>query len=123
MIPMGILSTVLANALALFAVSRVLEGMQFTGGVLTYVLVALVLSVLNLILKPVLKLLTFPLVFLTGGLFLIVINALVLYLTQHFITVMDIAGVSMTVDKPLTYLFAAVIFGVANWLIHWFLKD
>lgn len=120
---MGILSTILANALALFVVSRILEGMQFSGGILTYVLVALVLSLLNLILKPVLKLLTFPLVFLTGGLFLIVINALILYVTQHFITVVDIAGVSMTVDKPLTYLFGAVIFGVANWLIHWILKD
>ena len=120
---MGILSTIIANALALFVVSRVLEGMHFTGGVLTYVLVALIVSILNLILKPVLKLLTFPLIFLTGGLFVILINAFILFLAQHFITVMDISGVSLVVDNPLTYLFAAVIFGVANWMIHWFLKD
>jgi len=36
---------------------------------------------------------------------------------------MDFEGVDLVVDGPLTYLIAAVIFGLANWLIHWFLKD
>jgi len=120
---MGILYTILANALALFAVTKVLDSFHIEGGVLTFVIVAVVLSILNLIMKPILKLLTFPLIFLTGGLFLVVINALILYLTQYFIKVLDISGASMQVDKPLTYLWAALILGLANWLIHWFLKD
>jgi putative membrane protein len=120
---MSILYTLLANSLALFLVSRILDGMQFQGGIMTFLIVALIISILNFVLKPILKILSFPLIFLTGGLFLIIINALILYLAQHLLTVLDFSGLAMTVDKPLTYLFAAVIFGVANWLIHWFLKE
>lgn len=120
---MSILYTLLANSLALFLVSRVLEGMSFEGGIPTFVIVAAIVSILNFVLKPLLKILAFPLVFITGGLFLIVINALILFVAQHLLTTMDFTGLSMTVDKPLTYLLAAAIFGVANWIIHLFLKD
>lgn len=120
---MSILYTLLANSLALFLVSRVLDGMVFQGGIATYVIVAAIVSILNFVLKPILKVLAFPLVFITGGLFLIVINALILYVAQHLLTTMDFSGLSMTVDSPLTYLFAAAIFGVANWIIHLFLKE
>lgn len=120
---MSILYTLLANGAALFLASRVLDGLIFTGGIPTYLIVAAILSILNFVLKPILKILSFPLIFISGGLFLIVINALILYLAQHLLTTMDFSGLSMTVDGPLTYLLAAAIFGLANWLIHWFLKD
>ena len=120
---MRILVTILANALALFLVSRILEGFTFEGGLIAPVIVALILTVLNFILKPLLKVLSFPLVFITGGLFLIVLNAFILYLANYLLAVMDFEGVDLVVDGPLTYLIAAVIFGLANWLIHWFLKD
>lgn len=120
---MSILYTIIANGLALFLVTQALDNFQVEGGILTFLIIAAIVSVLNFVIKPILKLLTFPLVFITGGLFLIVINALILYLAQYLLTTMDFEGMSMTVDKPLTYLLAAAIFGVANWLIHWFLKD
>lgn len=120
---MSILYSLLVNGLALFLASRVLDGLIFTGGIPTYLIVGAIVGALNIVAKPILKILSFPLIFLTGGLFLIVINALILYFAQHLLTIMDFTGLSMTVDKPLTYLFAAAIFGVANWLIHWFLKD
>ena len=103
--------------------SRVLDGITFQGGIATFVIVAAIVSILNFVLKPLLKILAFPLVFITGGLFLIVINALILYVAQHLLTTMDFTGLSMSVDSPLTYLLAAAIFGVANWIIHLFLKD
>jgi hypothetical protein len=68
-------------------------------------------------------LLSFPLVLLSAGLFLIVINAFILYLTVYVIEVMDIDGVSMAIQGLLTYLLAAVILGLANSTIHWFLKE
>lgn len=120
---MSILSTILANALALFIVSQVANGLQIEGGLLTYALIGVILSLLNLILKPILKLLSFPLVFFSGGLFLIVINAIILYLCEYLIRVIDVTGVTMHVDSTLTYLWAAAILGIANWLIHWFLKE
>jgi putative membrane protein len=120
---MRILVTMLANALALFLVSQVLDGFSFTGGWVAPIIVGVILTILNFILKPILKLLSFPLVFLTGGLFLIVLNAFILYLADYLLAVMDFTGVDMVVDSTLTYVLAAVIFGIANWLIHWFLKD
>ena len=120
---MNIFYSLLANALALFLASRLLDGMVFVGGIWSYLIVGAILTLLNFAIKPILKLLTFPLIFLTGGLFLILINAIILFLAQHLLTVLDFEGIAMTVDRPLTYLLGAVIFGVANWFIHWFLKD
>lgn len=120
---MRILITILANALALFLVSKILDGFVFEGGFLAPLIVAAILAFLNFLLKPILKLLSFPLIFITGGLFLIVLNALMLYLADRALSVLDFDGVDLQVDSILTYLLAAVIFGLANWLIHWFLKD
>jgi len=120
---MRILVTILVNALALFLVSKLLPGFTFEGGWLTPVIVAAILTVLNFIVKPILKFLSFPLVFLTGGLFLIVLNAFMLFLADYLLAVMDFEGMNLVVDGILTYVLAAVIFGIANWLIHWFLKD
>lgn len=120
---MSILSTILANALALFLVSKVVGGFEIGGGFETYLIIGVVLSLLNLVIKPVLKVLTFPILFLSGGLFLIVINAVILFLCQYFIHVIDLTGVTMQVNGSLTYLWAAAILGIANWLISWFLKE
>ena len=120
---MRILITILANALGLFLVSRILDGFVFEGGFIAPVVTAVILSVLNFLLKPIIKLLSFPMVFLSGGLFLIVINAFLIYLSVYVLQVMDIEGVSLMVDGALTYVLAAVILGLANWLIHWFIKE
>ncbi len=120
---MTLLSTILANALALFVVSQAVSSLHIKGGFLTYLIIGVILSLLNLVIKPILKVISFPLVFLTGGLFLIVINAVILYLCNYLIGVIDVTGVSMSVDSNLTYLWAAAILGLANWLISWFLKE
>ncbi len=120
---MRLFYTIVTNALALFAVSIALEGFVFEGGWLAPIIAGLVLTILNMLVKPVLKFLSFPLVFVSAGLFLIVINAGILYITQYIVTIMDVSGVSMYINDLLTYLLAAIIFGVANWFIHWFLKE
>jgi len=120
---MRLIYTIITNALALFAVSLALPGFVFEGGWIAPVIAAVVLTLLNMLVKPILKFLSFPLVFVSAGLFLIVINAGIIFLTQYFVTVMDVQGVSMQINDLLTYLLAAIIFGVANWLIHWFLKE
>lgn len=51
----------------------------------TALIVALVLSIVNIFVKPVLILLTIPLTFITLGLFLLVINALMILLTDYFV--------------------------------------
>jgi len=73
---------VLVNAAALWLATRMVTGVVFTGKWVALLLVALVFGVINAIVKPITKLITFPLIVLTLGLFLLVINALMLELTS-----------------------------------------
>ena len=53
---------------------------------------ALVLIIVNTIIRPLLILFTFPLVILSLGLFLLIINALLLYMVPHFVTGFHVPG-------------------------------
>lgn len=120
---MRFIYTIVTNALALFVVSLLIPNFIFTGGVAGPLLAGIIITLLNTFARPIMNLLSFPLIFLSGGLFLIIVNALILYFTSYIIAVMDIAGVSLKIEGALTYVLAAVIFGLANWFIHWFFKE
>jgi len=81
----------LINTVSIFVVSYVLPGIQ-VDTFLTALVVAVVLAVLNVTLKPLLILLTIPLTILTFGLFLLVVNVLVLYAAAALIDGFHIAG-------------------------------
>jgi putative membrane protein len=92
---MGLMKTVkniaiktLVNGLALWLAAIVVKGIEFgrgaewSGTLKTVLLVALVFGLVNAIVKPILKALATPLIWLTLGLFTLVINALMLQLTS-----------------------------------------
>jgi len=85
------LEKLLINTVSIFAVSYVLSGIQ-VDSFLTALVVAVVLAVLNVTLKPLLIVLTIPLTILTFGLFLLVVNVLVLYAADALIDGFHIAG-------------------------------
>lgn len=118
-----IIYTLLANAIALFVSDKILEGLSIDGGYIAFIVVGLTIAVLNFFVKPILKFLAFPLVFFSAGLFLFVINAFIVYLAKYLIDVMDISNIAMHVDNLLTYVLAAIIFGLANWFISWLTKN
>nr|PIF04300.1 MAG: hypothetical protein CSA63_01140 [Propionibacterium sp.] len=77
----------LANAAALFVATMVLPGITLEGDdwvnkTVSLLIVAAIFGVLNAIVKPILKLITLPAVLITIGLFLIVINTVMLMLTS-----------------------------------------
>ncbi|MBK6440983.1 MAG: phage holin family protein [Actinomycetales bacterium] len=78
----------LVNGLALWLAAIVVKGIEFgrgaewSGTLKTVLLVALVFGLVNAIVKPILKALATPLIWLTLGLFTLVINALMLQLTS-----------------------------------------
>lgn len=80
------LLAVVANALALWVASALLDGIEFGGEggqrLLTILLVAALFGVLNALVKPILQVLSLPFIVLTLGLFLIVVNAVMLALTS-----------------------------------------
>jgi putative membrane protein len=72
----------LVYAAALWVATQLVPGVVFTGDWLTLLAVALVFGVVNAVVRPVTKLVTFPFIILTLGLFLLVINGLMLMLTS-----------------------------------------
>lgn len=88
----GILRALIFHLIALWLATQVFSGgFILGGGVLNLVIAAAILAALNLLLKPILKLLFLPINALTLGLFSIVINALVFFI---FIKVVPHATVS-----------------------------
>jgi len=81
----------LLNTIALFIVVNVVPG--FSGGtIVTLAIAAAVLGLLNAIVRPILVLLTLPLTVITLGLFLIVLNAIMLELTDMLVPGFAIAS-------------------------------
>jgi putative membrane protein len=79
---MRLLLRILVNAAALWVATEIVPGVEHTGPWTSLLLVALVFGLLNAFVRPILKLLTCPLILLTLGLFTFVINAIVLWLTS-----------------------------------------
>ena len=72
----------LVNAVALWVATWLVPGVTYSGGALPLLGVALVFGVVNALIGPVAKILTFPLILLTLGIFALVINGLMLWLTS-----------------------------------------
>lgn len=95
---MKILISVLANALILFGVAYFLPydsvtqtGVVATGGWQLYMAGGIILGLLNVIVRPILKIFGFPFIILTFGLFILVINAIILWLLEKAIHVIGIS--------------------------------
>ena len=88
---MNFIIRILLTAVAVFLLAEFLPGVSVSGYV-TAIIVALVLAVLNLIVKPILVLLTLPVTILTLGLFLLVINAIIILLADAFIPGFGVNG-------------------------------
>jgi putative membrane protein len=105
----------LITSLSIFAAVYVVPGISFVGPGWELGLVALLFGLVNVILRPILTLLTCPLVVLTLGLFTLVINALLLLLTA------DIArslGVQFTVDGFWSGVLGGLVISVVSTLLN-----
>jgi putative membrane protein len=79
---MKFLARLLVNACALWVATRFVPGVSYSGGWLPFLAVALVFGVINATLRPMAKILTFPLIIVTLGIFSLVVNGLMLWLTS-----------------------------------------
>lgn len=88
---MGLIIRLLVTAAVAFGLTYVLSGVHMDSFT-TALVFAIILGILNLIVKPILKILGLPLTILTLGLFSLVINALVVYLADYLVDGMKIDG-------------------------------
>lgn len=113
---------ILLNSAGLFLIVEFLSEVTASQGIKVYLIGGIILGILNTFIKPIMKILSLPFVLITAGLFLIVINAFILYLTQWFINVMDFQDTFLTFETLGAYLIAGIILGVINWATNIFLK-
>lgn len=106
---MGFILKIILTGLAAIFLANFFPGVALEG-VVNGILLALVLAVLNAFVRPVLVLLTIPVTFLTLGLFLLVINAVILYLA-------DIILPGFSVDGFLTALLFSLILSIVTGII------
>jgi putative membrane protein len=111
---------VVVNALALAAAAWLLDGIEVTGAttqdrIITLVLVALIFGVVNAIVEPIVKLFSLPLIILTLGLFLLVINAAMLLFTGWLSAQF---GLGFSVAGFWTALLGGIIITVATWILE-----
>ena len=115
---MSFLLRVVVNALALGVATWLLDGITVGGDrneqVLTLLAVGAVFGVVNTFITPVVKLLSIPFIIVTLGLFLIVVNALMLLLTEE---IADLLGLRFTVDGFWTAVFGSIIISIVSALL------
>ncbi|TVP75960.1 MAG: phage holin family protein [Gemmatimonadales bacterium] len=80
------------NAVALWVAAQLVGGIELEGEFWPVLLVAAVFGLVNALLKPILLLLTLPVVVLTLGLFTLVVNALMLWLTAALVGALSVEG-------------------------------
>ncbi|MHA6248069.1 phage holin family protein [Pontibacter sp. CAU 1760] len=88
---MGFILKLLLTGVAAMLSAYILPGVDIDG-FMTAVILAVVLAVLNAVVRPVLIFLTIPVTILTLGLFLLVINALIILLADSLIAGFDTSG-------------------------------
>ncbi|MDP5000992.1 phage holin family protein [Flavobacterium sp.] len=88
---MNLIIKLFISAIIVFVLSYFLPGVHVTS-LTGALMVAVVLGLLNTFLKPILVLLTIPVTFFTLGLFLLVINAIIILICDYFIDEFEVVG-------------------------------
>ncbi|MGA5729799.1 phage holin family protein [Streptomyces seoulensis] len=121
----NLLVKTIANAGALAVAVWLLDKITLTGDstgkkAATLIVVALVFGLVNLLVKPVVKVLTFPLFILTLGLITLIVNALMLLLTSWVCGQLD---VGFHGDGFWTAVLGGLIISVVSWALNLVLPD
>ncbi len=122
-----VLITIIANAVALAVAAVLFDGIRVgsastgTGEqVSTVLLVGIVLGIVNAIVSPVVKLLSLPLIVLTLGLFLLLVNAAMLWLTTQLAEAFEL---NFVVDGFWTYVGGALVIALVGMAVNAILDD
>jgi len=111
----GFLIRLIANALAILAAAYIVPGIDVSGG-LALIAAALVLALINAVVRPVLLFLTLPFTLVTLGLFIFLLNAFCLWLTSVLVKGFDVQGFWSAV-------LGAMIVGAVSWIVTILLSD
>jgi putative membrane protein len=100
------------NTLALFVVVKIVPGFH-ASSIVSLAIAALILGLLNAIVRPILFFLTLPLTIVTLGLFLIVLNAIMLELTAWLLPARD-----FRIDNFVAAIIGAIVLAIISWITN-----
>ena len=108
----GLLTRLVVSSLAVFVADWLLPGVTINS-FSTAIGVAILLGILNATLKPLLIIITIPLTFLTLGLFLLIINAIIIGVADQWIDGMHVSSTWTAI------LFSFLISTISSWMYKW----
>ncbi|MFD0965123.1 phage holin family protein [Pseudofulvibacter geojedonensis] len=112
---MNYILRILLSALAVFVLAHILPGITVSSYI-SAVVVAVLLGFLNTIIRPVLVVLTIPVTIVTLGLFLLVINAIIVMLAGYFVS-------GFTVSGLLPAIVFSVLLSISQSILHKLVKE
>ncbi len=108
---MQLIVNLLINGFAVFITAYILSAGIHVNNFLTAIIIAVVLGIINTILKPVLIILTLPINILTLGLFTFIINGLLILLTSYFVPGFSVKNIWWAI-------FFSLVLTIVNWFLH-----
>lgn len=91
------LFSVFANTIALVLIDYLSKSVEFTGGINTVIILAIIVSFLNMTIKPILQFLSFPVSVITLGLFHFIVNGAVVFMAFNMTDGATISGLGPAV--------------------------
>lgn len=113
---------IVANTFSIWVAALVLDGVTLAGTFIQILLLGVVFGLVNALIKPFLKLISTPLIVLTLGLFTLIINTLLLILTEWLMSLISEPPV-LQIDGFLAALLASAIISLISWLLSLLIGD
>lgn len=113
---LNIIGRVVLNGIGLMLTAYLVPGIHYSGDIPSLLIAGVVLGLLNLLVKPVVKLFTLPLIILTLGLFYLVLNGGLLWLAAEILA-------DLTVDGCGPAIIGGLILAIFNSVTRVFMKD
>jgi putative membrane protein len=103
------------TTLSVFLVAKIMRGISYGGDLGTLIGASLLLGIVNAFVRPILLLLSLPLILVTMGFFILVVNALMLELVGKL-------NIGFTVDSFWTAFFGSILISIVSWALSAFFK-
>jgi putative membrane protein len=122
---MSLIIRLIVNAIALWVATVIVSGVELESAstqdrVITLLVVAAIFALVNVVVRPIVKILSLPLYVLTLGLFTFVVNALMLLLTSW---IADQFDVPFSVDGFWSAVLGGLVISFVSWILNLLLPD
>ena len=107
---------IIANGMALWVASLLIVNFKLTYDLKAVFFASVILTILNFTIRPILKLILAPIIFLTLGLGLLVVNGIILYLLDKLSPDLSIQGIP-------ALIYAVIVIGAVNLVFHIFTRS